>query len=118
MTFSKKEQLKRLLRDVRDRRLSRRLKMRAVSRILEGYDPVTHVGDLTDILREGDLGIGARLMILMMLFTVGMTEHKEAEQARAALKAFALDRSQPKTLRDHAMESLMLMGLAKPAAKA
>jgi hypothetical protein len=118
MDLKKKEQLKRLLREVKDRSLSRRRKMAAVNRILAQYHPAQHVPELTGLLYDPGMNKAARGLILMMLFAIAIGHPAEAAAAGLALKRFAADPRQPQDLRDNAFESLMLMGWAKPAVKA
>lgn len=118
MDLIKKEQLKRLLREVKDRSLSRRRKMAAVNRILAQYHPAKHVPELTGLLYDPGMNKASRGLILMMLFAIAIGHPAEAAAAGTALKKFAADPRQPQDLRDNAFESLMLMGWAKPAVKA
>jgi hypothetical protein len=118
MDLMKKEELKRLLRKVKDRRLNRRQKMAAVNRILAQYHPVRHVPELIELLYDAAMNKASRGLILMMLFAIAMSHPAEAAAAGMALKKFAADPRQPQDLRDNAFESLMLMGWAKPAVKA
>ena len=118
MDLLKKEGLKRLLHDVKDRRLSRRRKMTAVNRILAQYHPAHHLPELLDLLYDGGMSQPERGLILMMLFAIAIGHPAETKAAGMALKKFAADPRQPQDLRDNAFESLMLMGWAKPAVKA